>query len=383
MKIGILSFHAAHNYGSMLQNYALQQAIKTINPEYDVITINLRNKVQEDMYNLFKPFKDYTDKKRYIIKMLLFPWKEELKEKYNLFEKFLEDNIRLSSVVDDFKGLVALPQMDAYVTGSDQIWNLTAKDFDWAYFLDFVDLTLANRPKLISYAPSMGPAPSVSFMSGEDRIKLRDLLRRYDHISVREERTAEVIKEVGEFKTSPQILPDPTLLLSREQWKTKIRPPKKQINGKYIFLYNPYYLNDVYHQASILSALTGLKVVVSNLPYNALYQSRNFVKILATGPQEFLWLIENAEYVIGRSFHLAVFSLIFQKKFIAVEGLGDSRLGNFLKSVAMEGCATSDGDLKEALKRVDSLSPNEWNKTNGLMGDLREEGYNFLKRALL
>ena len=25
MKIGILSFHASHNFGSMLQNYALQQ----------------------------------------------------------------------------------------------------------------------------------------------------------------------------------------------------------------------------------------------------------------------------------------------------------------------------------------------------------------------
>lgn len=43
-----ITFHAAHNYGSMLQAYALQQTLKAIGVDNEII--NFRSKKQHDMY---------------------------------------------------------------------------------------------------------------------------------------------------------------------------------------------------------------------------------------------------------------------------------------------------------------------------------------------
>lgn len=375
--IGILSFHAAHNYGSMLQNFALQQAIKSINPKFEPITINLRNSAQDDMYNIFKPFRNYTDKKRYLFKILMYPWKAEILSKQNLFEKFLQEKISLTSKVSKSSDILTLQGFDACVAGSDQIWNVTAQDFDWAYFLDF--LSKKNDTLKIAYAPSMGPAPSDKIISDEDRLKMRRLIKSFDYISVREKKTAELIKIIGNLNEAPSICPDPTLLLSKEEWNVSIPTGKQLVEGKYIFLYNPYYLKDVYYQASLLSKITQLPVVVSNLSPKSIIASIHFIKKLEVGPVEFLNLIKNAEYVIGRSFHLAVFSMIFNKKFIAVNGMGDSRLGNFLSEIGMESCATNGDNLSDVLDRI---NVEDFKSVRNKLLELRIIGREYLNHSL-
>lgn len=49
-KIGILTFHRANNYGAVLQNYALQQAL--INLAVEVETIDYRCNDIENAYKL-------------------------------------------------------------------------------------------------------------------------------------------------------------------------------------------------------------------------------------------------------------------------------------------------------------------------------------------
>ena len=376
-RIGILSFHGAHNYGSMLQNYALQQAIKSLSIDFFPITINLRNKAQDDMYNIFKSFKDYEDKRRYLFKILMFPWRISILKKQNLFESFLTKRINLSEQVYTSENIKLLPPMDAYIAGSDQIWNFTAQDFDWAYFLNFLDDE--NSSLRIAYAPSMGPSPSIGSLSSEDMAKVGRLLSKFDSISVREKKTALVIKKLGDFSEDPKICPDPTLLLDKNSWQLLIQDQSPIKKGKYIFLYNPYYLKEVYNQASELSKLTGLPVVVSNLAPKSIIPSRAFEKILEVGPIEFLNLVNNAEYVIGRSFHLGVFSMIFNKKFIAVNGMGDSRLGNFLSQIDMTCCATDNNNLHQVVENVNSMN---FTKCNLRLGELRSRGYDFLRESL-
>lgn len=377
-KIGILSFHAAHNYGSMLQNFALQQVIKSLSPELEPITINLRNRAQDDMYNIFKPFRDYSDKKRYLFKILMYPWKSKILVKQKLFEKFLEDRVSLTSRIDDSKDIASLSDFDAYVAGSDQIWNVTAQDFDWGYFLDFS--TKSDNIKKIAYAPSMGPSPCRNNISVSRWSKMCELIRNFDYISVREKKTGELIKKIGNLEKEPCVCPDPTLLLSKDEWNSLFPDTEPLFQGKYIFLYNPYYLKHVYDQARQLSILTGLPVVVSNLAPKSIFPSIHFYKRLEVGPMEFLNLIKNAEYVIGRSFHLAVFSMIFNKKFIAVDGMSDSRLGNFLSEISMEKCATNRDNLVEVINKIN----NEDNirQREAALFRLREKGRGYLFESL-
>lgn len=376
-RIGILSFHGAHNYGSMLQNYALQRAIKSLSNDYDPITINLRNKAQDDMYNIFKPLKNYQDKRRYLFKILMSPWRSAITVKQNLFEKFLKEKIRLSEQVCSSEDIKSLPLYDAYVVGSDQIWNFTAHDFDWAYFLDFISGN--ERLLRIAYAPSMGPSPSLELLSDGDKSRASELLFQFNFISVREKRTAQSIKELGRFEDEPKVCPDPTLLLDRESWESLLHHKTPLRKGKYIFLYNPYYLKEVYNQAKEMSKLTGIPIVISNLAPKTILPSRPFEKILEVGPIEFLNLISNAEYVIGRSFHLAVFSMIFNKKFIAVNGMEDSRLGGFLSQIGMTGCATNGDNLPKVIEKVDAIN---FHECNIKLEELRDKGFDFLRNSL-
>lgn len=376
-KIGILSFHAAHNYGSMLQNFALQQVIKSITPELEPITINLRNRMQDDMYNIFKPFRNYTDKKRYLFKILMYPWKSNILVKHKLFEKFLKEEITLTSQISDSSEIPSLQSFDAYIAGSDQIWNVTAQDFDWAYFLDFS--TKSNDVKRIAYAPSMGPTPCPDNIPNRSWCKMSNLIKNFDYISVREKETAELIKKIGILENEPCICPDPTLLLSKDEWNSFFPNEEPYFKGKYIFLYNPYYLKTVYDQARMLSILTRLPVVVSNLSPKSIFASIHFYKRLEVGPIEFLNLIKNAEYVIGRSFHLAVFSMIFNKKFIAVDGMGDSRLGNFLSEIGMERCATDGDNLMEV---IDKINEDDIRQRESALSKLREKGRRYLLESL-
>ena len=46
--VGIITFHSAHNYGAMLQVYALQETIKNL--KCDVKIINYRNNDIDDQY---------------------------------------------------------------------------------------------------------------------------------------------------------------------------------------------------------------------------------------------------------------------------------------------------------------------------------------------
>lgn len=134
--IGIITFHAAHNYGSLLQNYALQQTLLNIGCK--PITINLRTERQKEQYSPFKPFSQLIDKKRVVLSLAFWPWKKHLKNKAMLFEKFLADDLALTEECSNAEDIKALPSYDVYIAGSDQCWNVRAKDFDWSYFLGFV-----------------------------------------------------------------------------------------------------------------------------------------------------------------------------------------------------------------------------------------------------
>ena len=55
MKVGTITFHGSHNYGSVLQAYALQEYTKKLLDSYHVPCeyqiLNYRSKLQKDLYS--------------------------------------------------------------------------------------------------------------------------------------------------------------------------------------------------------------------------------------------------------------------------------------------------------------------------------------------
>lgn len=325
--VGILTFHASHNYGSMLQAYALQQVIACMG--YNCEIINFRPQRQKQMFRPDYCTGNLTERlKRLIVQ---YPHIKETWRKYELFEKFLQNDLILSE--QEYGTVEELKQgnlkYDYYISGSDQIWNTDCFDFDMAYYLPFV-----RSGKLIAYAPSMGPTPE---NSKHLDIDITSLLERYDKISVREPRTARFIQERYNKKVS--IVLDPTLLLPNRKWEALIAS-KPIIDGDYIFLYSPKFnsFENVYKLAEDISTRYGMKVILSR-SHKYLCDKKRWKRFnikADIGPKEFLNLIKNAQLVCCDSFHAVVFSIILQVPFLAMDGINDSRISHLLKMTGLE-----------------------------------------------
>ena len=96
---------------------------------------------------------------------------------------------------------------DAYICGSDQIWNPTYKSTGSAYFLQF-----APEYKRIAFAPSFG----LSRIPDALHTLYKKWLNGIPYLSVREEQGAKIIKELT--GRDALVVPDPTLCLTRKQW---------------------------------------------------------------------------------------------------------------------------------------------------------------------
>ena len=134
-KVGIITFHASHNYGSMLQAYALQQTVLKFGFECEII--NLRTHAQREMYRPFYRQNGWRKK----LKAIRYPFlaMDDVR-KHRFFEKFLNQKYILSP--DTYTSAEELKDAnldyDCYISGSDQIWNTSCGDFSTAYYLDFV-----------------------------------------------------------------------------------------------------------------------------------------------------------------------------------------------------------------------------------------------------
>lgn len=334
-RVGIITFHAPHNYGSMLQAYALQQFILGLGCDCEII--NFRSTTQKEMYKpIFMKGTLYGKCVRFIIQAT---YALGILKKYRLFEKFLKENLILSS--KEYNTLKDLENADFsydyYISGSDQIWNVQSWDFSYVYFLSFV-----KSGKCIAYAPSMGPYVSMAKYEGLD--KVLKLLKKYDAIGMREMASARYIESIYEKPVATVL--DPTLLLDSKEYD-RIINNKPLIKGEYIFIYSPRYNENVYEMAYKLGKKYNKKVILSQglrTKEEMLKWGRKLKIYAAVGPKEFLNLCKNASVICCDSFHAVVFSILFKKCFFVFDGMNDNRISNLLQITNLQNRSFSSSD---------------------------------------
>lgn len=364
MKIGILTFHASHNYGSMLQAYALQETIRKIG--YISEIINLRTDVQKGLIPPPIEIKHPVHTIKRILKTPIVVY--NLQKKHFLFERFLTNNLIISKELRSKKEVeqyIIEKGIDTIIVGSDQIWNPGCWDFDESYILNF------QIPiKRISYAPSIGSNP--------ERIdkKFYELLKnswnKFDYLSTREERSASFVKNLT--GKNVQVVLDPTLLLKLEDYKN-LYFHKNIIEEPYIFYYTPREEKGTFRIAKLLSERLNLKILVTQ--NSTEYTGDNVLKKLDCGPKEFLNIISNAKYTIGNSFHLLAFSLIFKKEFFLISKEKDSRMLNILEPMGLE-----DRLLTYDINEIEIPSPIDFSYIESKLDEMRIVSINYLKRSL-
>ncbi len=347
MKACIATFCTSSSYGSMLQALGLKKALSELGWDSFVI-----RSAPETPPTLQAP--------RSLRQLQVFPFDIlSLKNRKTVFRKgaeFMREHLDVKEYPDYQRLLDHPPQADAYIAGSDQVWQ--PQKMDPMMFLDFV-----KGSKKLSYAASMGvTAADQAVME-----KMKRYLADYDALSVREQECVDVLEGLVSLPVSVNI--DPSFFMTAQEWRKYEKPyPVKE---PYILLYSIYWAPEMKEQIVSLSKKTGLPVYTVRPRRSRAYADRS---IYDAGPAEFLWLIDNAEYTVTTSFHGAAFSAIFGKQFSAVSNpKAPSRIDHLLR--VLEIPKTEIGALADA-------QPFDHDKINERIRQEREKGIRYLKEAL-
>ena len=336
------------NYGTYLQAYALQQTIFKLG--YD-------NKVIDDARIIRQQQSRYAYWKRRL---------RRLSQVEREFIKFKKDHIVIDS---GWKRLTQLKdRYDAYIAGSDQIW-LPQGNVNPFFYLGFTD-----RYK-VAYAPSFGlsecPDDMADFM--------RPYLNRFDRMSVREYQGVRILKE--KFNIDAEVVVDPTMLLTRDEWERLLPSGEKDKSEKpyllcYLLTYNRSYIEFVkrYCAGQGLS----LKLLVLSKDHKGIAEDELYV-----GPIGFLDALRGAYVIMTDSFHGTLFSLIFHKEFYTFRRFRDdssasqnSRIDDLLGRLGLV-----DRCLSESNMEISGV-PIDYDSVDTTVSQMRDSSIRYLDAAL-
>lgn len=322
MKIGILTFHRANNYGAVLQCYALQEILISLG--YDAWVINYVQPYIEYGNNVFYSFKTklLSDRLRYI-KLLI----KKLVSN-NSFSNFRNKYLHLTEKCD----INNIPQdFDCYLIGSDQLWSL-----DCTYSVDSVfwgDFLHPQGTKIYGYAIS-GNETSLKKIGST---KIKKYISNFEIVSLRESSLAQKVFEYVGYR--PRIDIDPTLLTDIKIWSPFIKKTWKYRN--YILVYQARFLQGqtslLFEKAYKLGEKEGCDVIdLSTYKYS---------------PEEFVTAFKYAKCVVTSSFHGTAFALIFNKQLCSVK-LDDGHDARYVDLLKFIGADEFIFDWKDELRII-------------------------------
>lgn len=370
MKIGIITFHASNNCGSMLQSYALQQTLNKM--EYKNEIIDFSNEAQQHMYALLRRPQNFHD---VLYNAATLAYYKLFKRHFNDYKSFIKEFLTLGYKSYSYnKELEELNSVyDVFITGSDQVWNPSCPDADDAYYLNFVE-----GKKKIAYAPSFGATSIVDKV--ENSQKYKKYIDDFDAVSIRENNGAKWIKELTGREVP--VLVDPTLLLSKDEYEALaegVEIPQE----KYIFYYAFKYSDEVNKVVKTISEEYDMPVYILD--------AKNWVKkakqygfkvTKGSGPKTFIKFLFGAELVLTTSFHGTVFSIIGNKKFWFIDSsmhnADDDRAQTLLDMFGLT-CRMKTGDK---ILEDDIMKPVDYTDVDKKMKDRKEQACDFLKKAL-
>ncbi len=335
MKIGILTLHRANNYGAVLQCYALQQALTEVG--HDVYVIDYR---QPDTELSYKPIS-----KERIHRCLSRPIalaKDILCTPlyYIKAKKFDQFRAKYLRCTQPFSRLDMMPQdFDVYLIGSDQLWSIQCMGghIEPVFFGNFPH---PASSRIMGYAISANE-DSLNTIGLE---QLKQYAANFDCISIREAGIANWLKANNVCDARIDI--DPTLLLNPTEW---IKLASKQRPCKQRYLLSYYLMPEQKEVAKKVARSHGLKYI--ELGHKA------------HSPADFLTWVKHAYCVVGGSFHITVFSILFNRKFYIIQKNSgfDIRSASLLKSLGLENhfipiSKLPQVDITASVKFTDALA---------------------------
>lgn len=339
-KIGILTMHKVQNYGSALQAYALLHALEGLQTNSVLIDYKFPNSTKRSVR---------TTLRRFFVNLLSgFVFTRKKKRFQSFYQTYFKCTPKVYSTPEELqKGDF---NFDIYMTGSDQVWNPCHVKDDTSFLLPFAN----NEATKLAYAASFATTEIPPHLKD----KYSELLSEYKAISVREKSGITLAESLTGKKA--ELVCDPTLLLSKEEWSNLANQVPQRIKEPYIlayiltYAYNPY--PEIDNIINEIQNKLNLKLVILNGSIKDL-KRKNSIVIKDAGPLEFLNLIKNASFIITTSFHGTAFALNFEKPFYSIIKSfdnTDSRMLSLLEYVeAKDRAIIYDGHISNFQSTLD------------------------------
>lgn len=331
MRIGILTFHWAQNYGAVLQCYALMNKLKELG--HEVLIIDRLPKYQGIFRRLYHRF-SY----KYYLSWLKF-------SRFN--KQWLIPKTKRYTTQHSLENFESNEKLDAVIVGSDQVWRWEIMGYN--YFLDFIR---KGNIRKYAYAASFGLSHWESQELELNQVKL--LLKEFDAISVREQSGVSICNQV--FGVPAQLVIDPTLLFDAYHYEAVFwREGPKDAGHKVVSYILGEKAMEQCMKISRWAESQGMDyrdLYWTRLGYPALTKGTNFFFHMTV--EEWLDEIRNAAYVITNSFHCMVFAILFRKKFVVLDNVsgGSDRIRTLLGALQLKHRFIDSSDDFYQLKRI-------------------------------
>lgn len=358
MKIGILTFHRANNYGAVLQCYALQEFLKSLG--HDTYVIDYRPDYVEKRYKVFS-------RRYWIVRDLKKTFKKLLTEPYLCYIRY-KRNKELDVFIKNRYNLYPYSpeesDLDVVILGSDQIWNpkLTGNGFDEVFF------GKGYKCRKVAYAASNRSET----LTPEEISFYKSHLCKLDFIGVRETKLQNLLQPYTSKKVYLNI--DPTLLMSKN-WTAELNMTRV-INTNYVMLYEvtrhlenrklakEYAKQESYSFVELTGALALSYRYTQNLDQTA-------------SPEKFLCYLKYASCIFTTSFHGTALSVLFEKDFYYIKQntSADFRIETLLKELGLENRIIDNIYIPQSVPIV-------YDEVRRKLDTFRSESVNYLKHAL-
>lgn len=360
MKVGIITFHFAHNYGAMIQAYALQNKISSMG--HDTYIVDYRpsyhtrhfspgiNVAQIWTFNPIRLIKN-------IVKYVLFQPIQN--KRYDAFEHFLKYHLRLFP----YNPTSVFSEFDVIVLGSDQIWDLNHTNyvFDGPYFGEFF------RCRVVSYAASS----KMKTLTKDQEEGFKERLKNLYMISVRETSLKNLLQPLSSKPIYVNL--DPTLLVDKSAYdRLNLSRPIKE---RYVLIYELYELKEVRRMAEMYAKYHNARVISLVAFFDWKKRSSRYDQVAS--PEQFLAYIKNAECIFTTSFHGTALSIVFHKPFYTIKR-------NTVSDLRMQSLLSQLGLLSQFVEKTEKVynCNIDYSGIQSRLDNLRRESDDYLKKAM-
>lgn len=369
MKIGIVTQPLVNNYGGILQNYALQEVLCRMG--HSAVTID-----QPMFRPVSKAKKSFTKIKAQVISCVnslkglppvesKYEWQQRKATRTPDADRFIKNHIQCTRKT---YGYAAMRQaaielgIDMLVIGSDQVWRKGMNTRMESCFGDFVE---GLGIGIVTYAASFG-VDDWQFDDAETEL-MRRLAGRLDAVSVREHTGIALCRD--HLSVNAVHVLDPTMLLDKADYRKLMGYDKHDKGHKRMLAY-------------ILDSNASKTRYMAAMAHSMGAELRT-ISADGTTPSVEEWIrnFDEADFVVCDSFHGVVFSIIFNKDFVAISNSarGNSRFHSLLGSFGLEDRLISE----DALGGAKRLGPIDWGPVNMALSVSKRDSLDFLCKSIL